>query len=123
MNLKNLALIPALCLLQLVTACGNDCKSGCDDEKKCSGANASADCDSFCDKGDSIADDAKCKNQWDDLTSCIADQKNVCQDQETACAAKRDGFFVCVAPYCQASAHTAECTAWFASSPLPMGTN
>jgi hypothetical protein len=117
MNFKKILFVPLLALLPAITACGNNCSDVCEDQKKCKDANASANCDDFCDKGDDLADNADCKDQWDDVIDCGADQDDVCSDTDKSCDAKFTAFFTCVTPYCSNAAHLAECTAWGAASP------
>jgi hypothetical protein len=117
MNFKNLLLIPALCLLPLVTGCGDDCKSSCDDAKKCSGANGSADCDKFCDSGSDLSDKAGCKSKWDDVVSCESDQKDVCDTKDTSCQAKEEAWSTCIGTYCAKTENQKVCTDFLATAP------
>lgn len=97
MNFSKLLIVPFLAFA--VTACGNDCKSACEDSNDCAGRTVKVDCDDFCDKMDKLADDADCNDQYDDYASCESDQDQ-CKADATACATEQAAYSKCLTPYC-----------------------
>ncbi|HEX5100926.1 MAG TPA: hypothetical protein VFV94_15555, partial [Polyangiaceae bacterium] len=97
MNFNKLFLVPFLAFA--ITACGNDCKSSCEDSNDCPGVTTKADCDKVCDDLDQLAEDADCSDEWDDLASCGADQ-DACKADNTACKSESDKYIACLTPYC-----------------------
>src|SRR6185369_7710116 len=77
MSFNKLFLVPFLAFA--ITACGNDCKSSCEDGNKCAGVTTKVDCDKFCDDLEKLADDADCSDKYDDAASCQADKDDQCK--------------------------------------------
>lgn len=109
MNFNKLLIVPFLAFA--VTACGNDCKSTCEDANDCAGRTTKANCDDQCDKADQLADDSDCGDQYDDYMSCLADQDDICKITATTCSSEATALGACVLPYCMKSEHTAQCQA------------
>ena len=109
MNFNKFLIIPVLALFSAVTACGNDCKSACEDHNECAGV-TKVDCDSQCDKFETLAEDADCSDQYDDAISCGADKDDQCK-ADTSCADESAKLFACVAPFCMKAEHAAQCAA------------
>jgi hypothetical protein len=109
MNFNKLLIVPFLAFA--ATACGNDCKSICEDTNDCPGVTTKKDCDDLCDKMETLNDDASCSDQYDDAMSCQADQDDQCKDSGTACEKEGTAWFACIMPYCMNAAHTAQCSA------------
>jgi hypothetical protein len=99
MNFKKFLMIPLFAALPLVTGCGNDCKSTCEDGNDCPGRTTKVDCDKFCDDMEKLSDDADCSDEYDDLWSCGSDQ-DACKADETACKSEGDKYQACLTPYC-----------------------
>ena len=102
MNFNKLFLVPFLAFA--ITACGNDCKSACEDSNDCPGVTTKIDCDKFCDDMDKLADDADCGDEWDDLMSCGSDQ-DACKADANACKSENEKFSACLTPYCTKNAN------------------
>jgi len=109
MNFNKFLIIPVLALFPAITACGNACKSSCDDANACAGVTTKKDCGSYCDKSQTLAEDANCSSQYDDFVSCVGDMDDVCNEKDTSCDAKGTAFFGCVLPYCMKTANAAQC--------------
>lgn len=99
MNFKKFLMIPLFAALPLVTGCGNDCKSACEDGNDCPGVTMKADCDKVCDDAEKLADDASCSDQYDDLMSCASDQ-DACKPDANACKSETEKMIACMTPYC-----------------------
>ena len=112
MTFKKLLMIPLLAAIPAVTGCGTDCKDICEDANDCPGVTEKADCDKQCDAAEKLADDAGCKDQYDDLVDC-AGGEDVCKEDNTACAKEGTAYGSCIGKYCADTAHEAECTAAF----------
>jgi hypothetical protein len=98
MNFYKFLIVPFLAVA--VTACGNDCKSACEDGNECPGVTTKVDCDDQCDKGEKLAEDADCSDQYDDLVGCFADQDDICKPAADACKAELTAASACITPYC-----------------------
>ena len=118
MNLPKMLALPLVALFAL--ACADHCKDSCDDLKKCPGANANADCESFCDKGEVLSEHANCQDKWDDLADCYSDQNGACQDKDSACDGQLAAVGACFTTYCRNTAHSSECSAFASASPKPL---
>ena len=107
MNFNKLLIVPFLALA--VTACGNDCKSACEDGNECPGVTTKDDCDKTCDDAEKFAEDADCSDQYDDAASCMADQ-DVCKaDSLAACASEFSAYSKCITPYCMKNPNASGC--------------
>jgi len=109
MSFNKLFLVPFLAFA--ITACGNDCKSSCEDGNKCAGVTTKVDCDKFCDDLEKLADDADCSDKYDDAASCQADKDDQCKADDKSCDSQNAAFGACILPYCMKTEHAAQCSA------------
>ena len=112
MNLSKMIPVLVLALAGMATACGNKCKSTCEDAKDCAGADKSTDCDKECDDADKNADTQGCSDQYDDVVSCISDLDDICKfDPTKDCLSQETALGACSQKYCTAHASDASCKA------------
>ena len=113
MDLKKMMPVLVLALAGLATACGDKCKSACEDEKKCSTADAATkaqDCTKVCDDASSKADTYGCSSEYDDVVSCVSDLDDVCKfDQTKDCTSETAKYGACAIKYCTAHSTDAAC--------------
>ena len=111
MNFKKFLMIPLFAALPLVTGCGNDCKSVCEDSNDCAGRTTKVDCDKFCDDSKQIAEDADCSDKYDDAWDCGAGVDDVCKADDTSCSSEYSALQACVLPYCMKAENQTKCLA------------
>jgi hypothetical protein len=106
-------LAPVFMLAGLVTGCGDDCVSSCEDGKECSDATAeqkAVDCDKECEDNEKNAETMGCEDEYDDVASCISDLDDICKfNPETDCKTEGTAFFACFTKYCTAHEGDAAC--------------
>jgi len=115
MDLKKMMPVLALALASMVTACGNHCKSLCEDGKDCADATAedkAVDCDKECTKLDDVSDAADCTDKEDDLLSCENDIDDICKPPANACDTETTALGTCIGTYCAAHPTDSKCTAF-----------
>jgi hypothetical protein len=108
----------ALALGGLAVGCGNNCKSVCEDGKKCSSDNpnsvpAALDCGKLCDDTDKVSDAANCNSEKDASLDCQSGLKDICSTTDTSCDAKANAFGTCIGTYCQAHSSDSACTTFY----------
>ena len=109
MTFKKLLMIPLLLALPAFTGCsGGDCKSLCEDRNDCAGVEK-VDCSATCDESEKLAEDADCKDQYDDFLDC-ADGEDVCKVDNTACSKESSAYISCILTYCTAHSTAAGCS-------------
>ena len=110
MTFKSLLIIPLLAAIPVVTGCGGSCDSVCDDAQDCPGA-TKVNCDDACGKSETLAEDAGCSDQYDDMINCLGDMNDICSDKDTSCDSKVSAYVGCALPYCMNASHAAQCEA------------
>lgn len=97
MNLRKWMLVPVLALSALVTGCGDDCESLCEDGNECEGVEEKVDCGKFCEDLEKLVEAAGCEDQYDDSLSCASDQDDVCKADDNSCEAEQTALSECMA--------------------------
>jgi hypothetical protein len=118
MDLRKLMPVLVLALAGMATACGNKCKSLCEDGKDCADATAAAkaeDCDKNCSDLDDLSDSADCGSQKDDWLSCEDDIDDICKPPANACEKEGTALFTCLGTYCAAHTTDTKCSEFAAS--------
>ncbi|HEV8547718.1 MAG TPA: hypothetical protein VGQ57_01800 [Polyangiaceae bacterium] len=107
--MKLFVAVPFLCFAAL-SGCGPHCEGLCDDayDKDCSAPFAHGDCYKACTDAEDMNDDTdKCKDEWDNLLSCLNDLSDICDGVEIdtdgkfkKCNSARTDYGTCQAEYC-----------------------
>jgi hypothetical protein len=86
---------------------GSSCNSLCEQAQRCPASDQNVDCRSQCDKFVDILRNAGCKDDYDDLLSCIDDEPDICMLDEYACQSENATVSGCINSYC--TNHVQEC--------------
>lgn len=106
MTWKTLVVVPLLALMPLVTGCGADCESLCEDSnEKCEGENL--DCADVCGDLESLNEKGGCEDSYDEAVSCRGDQDDICK--KDVCTSEDAAYTQCVFKYCSAHPTDASC--------------
>lgn len=110
MPFKSLLMVPLVASLAVLTGCGASCDSVCDDAQGCPGA-TKANCDDACGKSETLAEDAGCSDQYDDMIDCLGDMNDICSEKDPSCDSKISAYMGCALPYCMNANHATQCEA------------